>query len=289
MKEPKICIGMCSIGEVLAETVWPLVHLLKHPHVTEYVHIVGTLLPHARNDIIKKMRRDEETGRLEATHLLMLDADMCGFIPAHLDSMIARDVDIVSGVCTQRRPPYSICVNLDDPNKIIQEIQSKPKAEDREPIEVNYSGFGFILIKTDVIEELTEQTSDGPIWFSLDRWPRKTIFEEFNELLDKFQNERKDEVMKKFGEEVLKLGTMSHLGTAFIGEDIGFCMRARAQGFRVWIDPNVIIKHIGPRKYDLRDTIKWQREQKSKDQKISKNQSSLSELDEAEQALLPIF
>ena len=254
----------------------------------KFVHIVGTLLPHARNDVINKMRREED-GSFESTHLLFLDADMSGFIPQHLNSMVERTTpegggaDIVIGICTQRRPPFAICINLDgDQNIILDHVRS----EEKEAFEINYGGFGFTLIKTNVLQSLEEKTEYKPMWFTLDRWPRDTIFKEYEEILNKYKGGGK---LEEFGLEVLKLGTTSHLGTKFIGEDIGFCMRAKAEGFKIVADPRVIIKHIGPRKYDIRDTIRWAMDQKKKDEVKGSSQLSLLELGEAERASLPIF
>lgn len=49
---------------------------------------------------------------------------------------------------------------------------------------------------------------------------------------------------------------LNHFGTCFnpfseMGEDYSFCERAKSLGYKIWMNPNVVCKHVGKRMYEV--------------------------------------
>ena len=42
----------------------------------------------------------------------------------------------------------------------------------------------------------------------------------------------------------------------FIPEDWSFCLRAREAGIQTWVDPSIMLSHLGEYEYDFRDRIR---------------------------------
>lgn len=282
--EPSVCIGLPTLGDIKADTVMGLINIFQHPSVVQYSQTSGTLLPWARDQIIRRMATDDD-GNFTATHLLFIDADMAGFHKDMLTRMLDHDKDIISGVFVARRPPHMLCTSFfdskGDQKRFLAEMQ---RGHEAQPIEVDFTGLAFTLIKTEVLVEMAEETPSGPSWFAMDREPRETMDTEleahWQNFIAQFKNgdtihDNINEI-RNFSIDMAAQGKFSHKRTDYLGEDVNFCRNARRCGFKTWVDPVIHIGHIGEQGFDFKDAIKC-------------NPSLSAEQVEAEQACLPVF
>lgn len=234
--------------------VWSLLDLIQSNYFQGHVQINTTLLPNARNLAIRKAIQQNP----DFTHLIFIDDDMTDFTAEHAQMLVDSNHDIISALVTMRRPPYTIPITLDDnaqftPESIIEHIKQESILKARTV------GMAFTCLTRKVIDATAENTTDGPVWFTMDREPRPTIAIEANELHDKL----KEEFIKgtlSFPQVIQKavaLGMASHLGTSILGEDICFCNRAIRFGFQPYVHCGVIVSHVGSKPITVRDTIRF--------------------------------
>lgn len=280
LEEYKLGVSVCSLGEMPGEFVKDFTTLIRSGIVKSYCHNTGSLLPIARNYSVEGLKYREN----KLTHVLFIDDDMCGFHPIHVVSMLRRNVDIVGGICTLKRPPFKIAANFFDDLDLITELK-KPDAKDRNLVPAISTGTAFLLVTTKALDIVKEETTEGPIWFHTDRLQRPTILEEEEQLLDAFMKmdfDSPDKIREALHELVL-FGVGAHYGTPIIGEDINFCWKARDRGLKIWIDPTVMIGHIGSKIFDIRDLFEWKNSESKLHQGESIIPSSLPELELVEQ------
>lgn len=152
----------------------------------------------ARNQLAKSFL-DTDYDRL-----MFIDSDI-EFQPDQVGRLWALDADIAVGVYPMKKmgAPYAAWVD----GKLVEGL------EDLEaPMEVDYAGTGFMMIKREVFEAMVddvkcEQTEQG------DRYR----FFHFDNVLDGCE----------------------------ISEDYEFCRLARQLGFKVMMDPKIRLKHYG--------------------------------------------
>lgn len=111
-----------------------------------------------------------------------------------------------------------------------QEIAFGPKAE---PVEIIYPATGFMAVHRDVIKAMVEaQEADGshrfPLCDALGLSPMWAFFQPF---------------------------VMAHDDGSFeyLSEDYAFGEQARRLGFKVWLDPSVILMHLGMHPYHVHE------------------------------------
>jgi len=136
--------------------------------------------------------------RSGADRLMFIDADI-QFNAEDFGKLWALDADIAVGVYRMHKDePYAAHVG----GELLTELPE-------EPIEVDYAGTGFMLIKRHVFEALAE---DLPmIETKMGKHPRWWAFE----VVDGIE----------------------------LPEDYSFCKRARDKGFKVVMDPSIKLKH----------------------------------------------
>jgi len=267
---------MSDIRLALAHVVWndidPGCHndttrLISSGLVKSYVCVEGTLLPMGRNEALRQIVSDKKSNY---THVLFVDGDMRGLTPQMVQRLLAWDKDIVGALCTRRSAPFlPVSVPLEDDtlNLLLKEMD-KPNPG---LVECVHTGTGCMLITREVIETLAENVlrpenlpggiRQDVVWFTMDRGERHTINDEFKALvlrvLEHEWPEDKDDVdiIAAAMREAYMLGRTAHQGTAIIGEDVGFCHRAREAGFRVFVDCGVLVEHVGRQSYTMRDML----------------------------------
>ena len=140
-------------------------------------------------------------------YMMWLDADI-EFTPDDVASLWNLDADIAVGVYRMKSDDSMYAAWVD--GKLVNDLD-----QFEEPIEVDYAGTGFMLIKRQVIEKLSKK-------------------------VPKFENECKD--IPLLYDTPLRHGTL-------LSEDYYFCELARDSGFRVVMDPSVRLTHWGIKGY----------------------------------------
>ena len=237
----KIVVGVCGLGQPKPDLIDCLVKLLISGYVEGYISTNATLLPYARNNVVKR------TYELfpDFTHILMIDDDMNRFEPNAVIKLYAANKPIISGICLKRGLPYQVVHTFD--GQTPERIKADFELGDPQP--VIFCGTAFTLIKREVFEALQEETEKGPLWFNTDREER-TDFKEKAEEWVKNTVATKDKLM-----EAIIMGQQSHLNTKLVGEDARFCITAKQHGYQSWVHYGVPVGHIGEVTFDIRSPI----------------------------------
>jgi GT2 family glycosyltransferase len=181
-----------------------------------FSHIARGHPAEGRNQIIKEFLKTDNT------HLLFIDDDMT-FDQTSLNRLLARDVDIVTGLAHQRGEPYAPCVFLANPEtKLVYPLEP---ADNSGLVEIDTMGAFFTLIKRHVLENVP-----GP-WY-------------------------------KYGDTTLGYGCDDGVGAdeRGIGEDVYFGLKCKLAGWGVYCDTNVYVEHIGQEQMITRELAKEYRE-----------------------------
>lgn len=102
----------------------------------------------------------------DVTHILFIDDDMW-FDPNSLERLLENDLDIVGGLCFNRRAPYQpILLRKNALSKVSEKgrysfVYDYPK---NALVEVDATGAGFLLFKREVAESVTKLVGAGH-WF----------------------------------------------------------------------------------------------------------------------------
>lgn len=164
-----------------------------------------------RNDSLVTRARNEMNATFlstEHTHLFWIDADM-EFEPRDVAKVWNLEADIGVGVYAMKKQDKQWFAAWKD-GQLVHDLD-----QFKEPIEVDYAGTGFMLIKREVIETLakTAESYEGP-------------------------NGR-----------VAALYMTPIHDDGFESEDYHFCRKAREAGFKIFMDPSVRLGHVGQYTY----------------------------------------
>ena len=148
------------------------------------------------------------------SHMMWLDADI-EFNPEHVAALwnlsFEKDADVAVGCYAMKKPGedwYAAWVN----GKLVKDLDQFDG-----PIEVDYAGTGFMLIKREVYMRLNAQEGH--------------------------------ECYEKEGQKVgVYYDTPVH-NSVFESEDYNFCRKVRESGLKVVMDPTIRLKHIGQYAY----------------------------------------
>jgi hypothetical protein len=170
----------------------------------------------------------KEMLKTKATHMLIIDNDMAVIKPDAIKILLDRQKDIICGMYTSRMLPLRLVCRLD------ASVQNDDSAEydlikKAEPFKVETAGFGFILIRRKVFEAVYEHCKH----------------EEFI-------------TVKGFnlGWETMPFMPFVYKGT-YNGEDGSFCIRAKQCGFDTWVDPSVLLGHMGSYPFTIIDWLDY--------------------------------
>ena len=169
-----------------------LTRVAKPPH-TALAHAMGSTISHCRNQIA------EQAIAADAEWIWYVDDDQL-FPPDTLLKLLARNVDVVSGLNIRRDPPFA--PYLYDKETANGAVWTKHlNSGDAGLQSMLATSAGCLLVRTQVLKAL-----EPPYW---------------------------------------RLGQIGGLnGTEHAGEDLDFCRRVRANGFKIWCDLDAPIGHF---------------------------------------------
>lgn len=165
--------------------------------------LVGTnesLVTRARNEMAATFLKTKHS------HLCWLDADI-EYEPEHVAKLWNMNADIASGVyCMKKRDEQWFAAWIN--GKLVKDLDQFGG----DPVEADYTGTGFLMIRREVFEKLqpTTESYEGP------KGDRISAF-----FMTPIHND------------------------CFESEDYHFCRKAREAGFKIMVDPTVRLKHWG--------------------------------------------
>lgn len=208
----KVMIAIpCYDGKINVRTAFALATvgpaLAAHGAGVRFTELSGcSILPRARNVLVKQFVDSD------CTDLLFVDADVI-VSPEAIMRLIAlsSNKDIVAGTYPTRTESKKLLAGL------ALDQDSNPIFDENGLLQTTVALTGFMLIRRHVITTLIEA---HPEWtYNVDPVPTGRVE---HALFD------------------FKLD-----GNRYVGEDIVFCRRAIAEGFKVWIDPMISLPHVG--------------------------------------------
>lgn len=166
MVEPKVVLAVPVLDKIPTPCFNGLASLVHAQMFSGYAVVEGTLLPFARNKLLQIVYEKNP----DFTHVLFVDCDMCNFTPNHVVRLWQQDKDIISGLFTMRKAPYSVIGNFEyNTQGDVVEKYLKTQAV----VETDRVGMAFTLIKKPVLDAIKENIGDGKdIWFTMDREER---------------------------------------------------------------------------------------------------------------------
>lgn len=170
-------------------------------------------LCHARNKILGEFVRAEKY-----THLLKIDSDM-GWEPSDVMRMIGFNKDFIAGVgCKKKLPLEWCCSNRSDDAGIQQPVEFHTEGETL-LAELNYVGAGFVLITRECALKMLEAHKDLDYVDCYDHHRECGLYDPVT-LINGDYRER-------------------------YFDDFAFCYRWRKIGGKVYIIPDIHLKHTG--------------------------------------------
>ena len=169
------------------------------------------------------------------THFMFIDQDV-GFTGQDVFSLIQQNQNVVAGTYPMKQinwqNVHKAALEGAAPEKleslsathIFKPVDLTKKLNNKELLEVEHVGTGFMLIKRETLEKLSETVS--------------RYFEVFG------PNDRK-ETLDFFGHQTVN--------NEFWGEDVSFCARVRNAGMKVFVAPWVQCSHFGSYHYNAQN------------------------------------
>ena len=159
-------------------------------------------------DTIRGVKQIPYGGMIKYDYLMWIDSDMV-FNSQHFEKLLKADKPIISGLyIMQNNVNYATVEKMDDElykkTGSYQFLSREDIQKKKEPFEVDYTGFGWMLIKQGVFEQL-DYPWFRPLWSDFST-PTKQIEE-------------------------------------FCTEDVAFCKLMKEKGHSVWVHPAVIVGH----------------------------------------------
>lgn len=193
-EEARILIGVPCMDMMHSRFVESLFRM-HTPENTTIMFAMNSLIYDARDSLA----REAIEGGYD--YLCFIDSDMV-FEQDALMKLLARNVDIVTGLYFQRKNSHTPCIFSEVEPYSIQYEKEFKKADF---FETEAFGTGFCLISVDSLKDTFEQTG--------------YLFQPAHGM----------------------------------GEDLSFCKRAKAVGYKLWVDTTVRLGHIGTYIYDEND------------------------------------
>ncbi len=167
---------------------------------------------HTSGSLLVRERNDLVKAFLEtdATHMMCIDSDI-GWDPMSIKKMIDHNEDFVASLYPARGEKCFLFRGVYGENK-------RMAVSEKKLLEMEYIPAGFMLLKRCVLEGMIAH---------------------FPELY----YEPKDENLKHTRGH--HLFAVELWDGEFWGEDYVFCRRARQAGFKIWIDPTIVLDHAG--------------------------------------------
>jgi hypothetical protein len=184
-----------------------------------------SLVTRARNALVGQFLQTD------ATHLMFIDSDI-GFRAQDILAMINADKDIICGLYPHKTIIWERVAEAVKDGVPPQELHkhASPIVDDiardatgTEPIEVPCGGTGFMLIKREVLEGLTDKVPDYNDFLT-----SQTIKQYFDTSIDPARH------------------------NILLSEDYHFCKLARSNGYTVWAAPWAELTHSGTYQFTSR-------------------------------------
>lgn len=179
-----------------------------------------SLITRARNDLTATFLTTP------ATHLMFIDADI-NFNPEDIFKMILADKDIITGAYPTKSINWDKMSNAKDTslkglksNAIRYASGAKPSTE-KGLLEVTDGATGFMLIKRHVIEGMIKHYPET-----------------------RYMPEIQDDPSQNGVYKYALFDTMIENGR-YLSEDYTFCRRWQNMGGKIYVDPDVILDHVG--------------------------------------------
>ena len=188
-----------------------------------------SLITRARNGLAKGFLNSE------CTHLLFIDADI-RFNPGDILPMLAADKEVICGIYPKKEINWTLvrkAINDGLPNDKLQyctgsfvvnlvDYAPEKTVPINEPVEIWNGGTGFMLIKREVFEKLSDHVPSY-----------------INNVAD-LSGTLKTEPIKEFFTTIIEEET-----NILLSEDYYFCKLARKHGMKIWAAPWVKLAHVG--------------------------------------------
>ena len=152
----------------------------------------------------------------DANRLFWIDSDIEWKISDFLRLLaLSTKLECVSGIYSAKTDPPVFFVNVDDPTGELE-------TNEYGCLPMKGLGIGFTVIQRKVIQELSARAP-------LRRYPG-------------------------FDEKIPKVFRCDDDGDDDRGEDMAFFSDVNALGYKVWLDPSIVLGHIGPKVYSAKFT-----------------------------------
>ncbi len=216
----KLFLGLPAYGGMNPHFINSLLLLMaaKRNHDLMIRLCIGdSLVARARNRLCAEFLASE------CTHMLQIDTDLI-FSPEHIARLVAHftdpDVHIVAGLYPKKQRELGWVCNILD--------SVEPPREDGLQ-RVKYAGTGCLAFDRSVLETMREKLPE--IEYDPDEGDSPGVKWDF------------------FATGVRKFGGRRR----YLSEDWMFCQRALDLGFDIWMDAQVVMKHVGEFIYPLQD------------------------------------
>jgi hypothetical protein len=202
----RVCVPYPNHGVIAPETLHSLALLKACPDFfVEVMEIQGSSISVLRNIGINKGSSERKRQVIEGfDYYLSVDADIV-FTPEHLKQLIKQDLDIVGAAYQYRVSPDLIVAGFFDSCEGDVRVENFLSLHVSGLKEVDWIGAGFTLIRKHVLDSI-----EYP-------WYRELIVE--------FEDR-------------------GELCARWVGEDVGFCMAARKNGFKIYCDCDCRVRHL---------------------------------------------
>lgn len=145
-----------------------------------------------------------------------------------IENVANKGMDICGGLVMLKKPQTIVQGHIDK-NVLFFKDQEVTFKKDAKPVEVHLMGTGFMAIHRRVLQAMIDKNV-VPFCHPTDLkfWP---FFQPFPYEIEPGRY-------------------------IYASEDWAFCLRARALGFKVWLDPSIFIRHHGDYGWDLSDALR---------------------------------
>jgi hypothetical protein len=203
-------------------------------------------------------------GRPPADYLFFMDDDMVGE-PHYLTRLLSYKKDIVCGICTVRRDPPRPNIRFWLPDEMRYADPLEWDWDAQKLMEIDAAGAAFMLVKRTVLEKMAQAYLDCTFEMAEDLRKLKGSAEASMCVMgywkdkSEMRKERFEDARAKKNWPVADCWWFQFMDNAFdkqigeLGEDIGFCWKAKKLGYRIFADPQVLPGHLGVYSYSVRD------------------------------------
>lgn len=194
----------------------------------------------SKESLVHRARNEMTASFLETdfTHMMWFDADI-EYEAKHVAALWNLDTDIAVGVYPMKKMGAAYAAWVD--GKLVTDLDQFEK-----PIEVEYAGTGFMLLKRSAIESIGKflegrQKRAECILKTVSRLLDNGALDLLKEMVDGMSADYEGPGNKR----ITTFYRTPIWNDIFESEDYHFCRIARMAGFKIIMDPSVRLKHWG--------------------------------------------